>query len=614
MKNPTLNIIIYGKNILADANKIVEGNYSSKSYSSHEGTSYIIEECTEWNYILIQSEYNQKTKKKIENILKEDYERIHQISFFDENDNEMIVNKNILLDVLIICVDKLKDEISKTTFTDVQNFSRCASKMPFIVFLTLNENSPDIEIYYDLITNKFFDVRNLYAYKFPNSLEEKNILRKKLDYFFHYYNSIATIDLNKINSLNIMILGQAGSGKSTLQNLLQGEKIAREGEGTAITYRISFYSDKRYNITKIDCPGFENDKTVEYIRKKIRIFRSQMMATKDHIDCIIYLIKSSNPRIFLEMETKFIKEIIGYEDINIVFCSNNFGLEEESDEYYQNEEIVKDELSKIMKNIDVSEERKNKILDNTVFVNLVNKKKNSKEIIVPCYGIDKLLGKIYEIMRDKKIDEIEIQKAHNLTDLIEITKKYELLKTFGSSGDFRLRNRINLSKYILGCAKGDFWKDFFIIGLFTLNSRQKDMIKKIYNDYGEDIKNLDEKFNEINEAIKNVGSKNIVKKFFESMEQYKDYFLANGFDFNPRFYNEDTVAIGCYLLNKYEENSFLFDKNSFKTILDLSRGINNGIEGLNKLSEEWEQIKKDIEAGKSDIEWVRRFFKLKKKS
>ena len=64
MKNPTLNIIIYGKNILADANKIVEGNYSSKSYSSHEGTSYIIEECTEWNYILIQSEYNQKTKKK----------------------------------------------------------------------------------------------------------------------------------------------------------------------------------------------------------------------------------------------------------------------------------------------------------------------------------------------------------------------------------------------------------------------------------------------------------------------------------------------------------------------------------------------------------------------
>ena len=54
--------------------------------------------------------------------------------------------------------------------------------------------------------------------------------------------------------MNILIVGQTGAGKSTLQNLLQGEKIAREGEGESISFRISFYTDKRYNITKIDCP------------------------------------------------------------------------------------------------------------------------------------------------------------------------------------------------------------------------------------------------------------------------------------------------------------------------------------------------------------------------
>ena len=177
-----------------------------------------------------------------------------------------------------------------------------------------------------------------------------------------------------------------------------------------------------------------------------------------------------------------------------------------------------------------------------------------------------------------------------------------------------MRNRINLSKYILGCAKGDFWKDFFIIGLFGLKSRRKDMIKKIFEKYGEKIedKDLDLKYDEIDEKIKN-NYKEIVNKFFESMEQYETYFLANGFDFNPKCYNEYTIAIGCYLMNKYEENSFLFDKNASKVILDLSRGINIGIEGLNSLSQEWVQIQEDIKDGKSNIEWVRRFFKLKKK-
>ena len=42
------------------------------------------------------------------------------------------------------------------------------------------------------------------------------------------------------------------------------------------------------------------------------------------------------------------------------------------------------------------------------------------------------------------------QKAINFKDIIGITKKYELLKTFHESEDFKLRNRINLYRYIFG--------------------------------------------------------------------------------------------------------------------------------------------------------------------
>ena len=97
------------------------------------------------------------------------------------------------------------------------------------------------------------------------------------------------------------------------------------------------------------------------------------------------------------------------------------------------------------------------------------------------------------------------------------------------------------------------------------------------------------------------------------MKDYKSIFEANGFDFDAKLYNDYTVAIGISLIKEYEENSYLFNRNSFQLILDLAKGINNGIQGLKKLSEEWEGIIQDILEGKSDIKWVRRFFKLDKK-
>lgn len=98
-----------------------------------------------------------------------------------------------------------------------------------------------------------------------------------------------------------------------------------------------------------------------------------MQASKNHIDCIIYLIKSSSDRIFYEMEKELIKEIVEYEDIDVIFCSNTFGMEEESDEYYKNKEIIEDSLSQIMREIPkLNEEKMDKILKSMmIYVNLV---------------------------------------------------------------------------------------------------------------------------------------------------------------------------------------------------------------------------------------------------
>ena len=612
MKNP-LNIIIYGSNILSDINKIVHKCPSLKESSSYKNVKFFVEDKTKWNYFLISGEYTNKTFKGIKKILDNHYEKKIKVDFFEGKGPKMKADKNILLDVLIICVDNLEDKISKQIFDDIQKYTFKLAKMPFTIFLTKKQENPNIEQYWDLVTNKFYDIRNLYALKFPNTVEEKTSIYNKLNYFYNYYNSIGYTDPNKINSLNIMIVGQAGSGKSTLQNLLQREKIAREGEGDSITYKISFYNDQNFNITKIDTPGFENEETVKYVQEKIRNLRSQMIASKDHIDAIIYLLKNST-RVFLDLEKQLIKEIIGFNDIEFIFCSNTFGLEEDSDDYNKNKETVEDEVKKIITESNISEEKADKILDNIVYLNLVRKMKSSKEVEINIYGIDKLLASLYDILKNKKIDEIEIEEAKNLNDLITVSKKYPLLNMFTSKGDFKMKNRINMSKYILDCAKSDYWKNFLIVGLFSKSGRRKDMLKYVASKYGQNLSEneIDKKINEIDKAIEKTWKKE-TDEFFELMKSYKEIFESAGFDFSAYFYNEYTIAVGNYILKQYEENSPLFDQNARSVIIDLSRGINNGIEGINHLAEEWEEILTEIKNGKSDREWVRKFFRLKKK-
>ena len=110
--------------------------------------------------------------------------------------SEIISKNRNFFDVLVISIGKLSDEDSKLSFKYFQNFSVKKNSQPFILYLTKNEENPNVEEFYQLIDNEFFDKRNLYSFKFPSSNEEKTKVNDFIMKCMNYYHEIGTFKLN----------------------------------------------------------------------------------------------------------------------------------------------------------------------------------------------------------------------------------------------------------------------------------------------------------------------------------------------------------------------------------------------------------------------------------
>ena len=273
----------------------------------------------------------------------------------------------------------------------------------------------------------------------------------------------------------------------------------------------------------------------------------------------------------------------------------------------EKEELYKDSLEYILEKENISEEKKDKILDNMVFINLLSKNDTK------AYGLEKLFKKLYEIMEDKKINTEQLEsKKKNLKEFLDAIQKYSLLGLFTQIKDFEIKNRIKVSKDILESSKSDHW--WTITGLITRFNRRKELLKKIAEAYGEKNIKVDEVYQQIESKLQNQNLKELQKNFFQSIKDYKDFLDSSEFPFDAYWYNEYTLAMGYTYLKEFEKDSFLLEKNLSNLILNYAKALNKGIEDLRILSEEWESIYNDIDKGESDQGWVRRFFNLKKKS
>ena len=572
--------------------------------------------------MILEEHYNSenlvKVNEDIKNIIKEyDQKKNNQKKINDNYSNNYNLNKIIseiisknrnFFDVLVISIGKLSDEDSKLSFKYFQNFSVKKSSQPFILYLTKNEENPNVEEFYQLIDNEFFDKRNLYSFKFPSSNEEKT---KVNDFFMkcmNYYHEIGTFKLNMSHSFNILICGPAGVGKSSFINQFLQEKQAKEGEGLSVTHEITKYIHSKYPITIFDTPGFEGDDTVKMVRDTIEEFEKNINESKNHLDLILYYTQLKQ-RSFFQMEIELIKKLIK-ENKRIIFIFNSFGKSQKGKETKRLLKIMEDSIKQIFNNMDSKiREKLPQILEDIILVNQNQSTEedddgNSK--IKQCYGMDVLFKKIYEIFQNQKISIYEIVNSKDIKEMKNKIEKYKLLKNIQNIEDINIGLKIKSSKTILSYAKYDcfIW--------FGREGRRKDLLKIINSDYnGKNIVDIDGLYHELEQEYKKIDKKKYVNNFFNSIERFKGSFNTDGFSFNSWFYNEYTLIIGALYLKRFDKEYGEYDDKSKNFLRELCTALNEGIDGFNELSKEWTNIYSELKSNKTNRDWVKRFFIVK---
>ena len=409
---------------------------------------------------------------------------------------------------LIVRVDNIESIEIQYVLEKVNSLNR-EHYVPLMLFLC---NSFELE---DLSKFKFddekyskIDKRMIFFEKYEADIMDEEKMRKikhRLERFCSYHNELGdrfTIgsedmrndyDLTEMNfpfTVNICCLGRFGKGKSTGVNYILGEKNAKENKsGTSATLKINYYQVSNAPVKIYDLPGFENSETVSNAVKQFKYLNEEIRQLQDQIHIFLYFIKSTDERMFTEMEYSIFKQILQHKDSYVIYVLTHSSEKTDKKEIYDMINTgIRGVLSKkknkkqtiTQKHLDKYENIYLKMVatnDNCVFVNFHKKNK------LPIYGISDFFNKIVLFMerteaysrfqKDSCINEEEFQKR--------IREEARIRK---------IRAKALISRHKIGSAiagllpGGDYIANKFFI--------KKDAARKAGQIFGFDLKELEE--------------------------------------------------------------------------------------------------------------------------
>ena len=550
----------YYEKVSFELNILVCGNYNQENIErdlkeiqlveNHEGVTYIrkglYKVIPEWKYFFFEkdNEIGSNTFRFIENSILRKKNFKNLILFYsglnDYSVNDFLtyydrrVRPNYYPYILII--SRQNENINLPNLSKLnKNFIKLCKENDII---DIKINIIEIATYYNQLGDEI---------GFPKKLNERELLEKD-NYLITKYPF----------TINILLCGRPGAGKSTLINRILGKQKSYAKIGNnSITSKIVKYIHEKYPLVLYDSPGFETNDNITSVQNLITQKNKTLNEEKNRIHCIFYLLNQKSERGFFGNEYQFLSSLIE-QNLELYIITTHAENEDNSEEFIEETRI------QIMQSSNGNEEIEN--LRNYIYPVELKEVRGYRR-----FGIAKLFNSIYNrYTREKIKNEITQNNINQIRSIFlkDILTKKDLKKKLKA-----LSLRVKANFKLLAASLG---KDASVKGTTMLSVSVIKIISNIYNQR----KTTDECLNIIESKGYTNEFRNSEDKILRQIEKgFASVFYFNG----PASKEVDYIA--NYLIETYS-SEIDNDRNFYRFLNDYRIAINNAIDSLRNINDD----------------------------